>query len=77
MLLVKDNLLREFPVVQWLGLGAFTAGTWVWSLIEELKSRKQQSVAKNKQTKKTTYLNNGASGYELMLRVGKHITKYL
>ena len=28
----------NFPAVQWLGLGAFTAGAWVWSLVWKLRS---------------------------------------
>ena len=34
--------------VQWLGLGAFSAGTQVRSLVGELKSHKPHSVAKKK-----------------------------
>ena len=34
--------------LQWLGLGAFTAGAWVQSLVRELRSRKSSSVAKGK-----------------------------
>ena len=38
--------------VQWLGLGAFTAGVQVQSLIRELRSRKPHHVAKKKKKKK-------------------------
>ena len=34
----------SFIVVQWLGLGAFTARTWVQSLVGELRSRKPHST---------------------------------
>ena len=33
-------------MVQWLGLGAFTAGAWVRSLVGELRSQKPQGAAK-------------------------------
>ena len=33
-------------MVQWLGLGAFTARAWVQSLVRELKFLKLSSVAK-------------------------------
>ena len=42
-------------MVQWLGLGAFTAGflgPWVHSLVNELRSHKPHGVALNKQTNK-------------------------
>ena len=32
--------------VRWLGLCAFTAGTWVWSLVRELRSHKIHGMAK-------------------------------
>ena len=35
-------------VVQWLGLGAFTAVAQVQSLVEELRSRKLHSTTKQK-----------------------------
>ena len=35
-------------VVQWLGLGAFTAMAWVHSLVRELRSRKARGKAKKK-----------------------------
>ena len=35
-------------VVQWLGLGSFTAGAWVQSLVRELRSSKLHCVAKKK-----------------------------
>ena len=47
--------LRSSLVVQWLGLGDFTAGflgPWVQSLVDELRSRKPHGVALNKQTNK-------------------------
>ena len=34
--------------VQWLGLGAFASGAWVWSLVGELISHKLCCVAKKK-----------------------------
>ena len=37
--------------VQWLGLGAFTAGAWVQSLVKELRSCKSCDVAKKKKEK--------------------------
>ena len=37
---------------QWLGLGAFTAGTQVQSLVRELRSCKMCSVAKKEKKKK-------------------------
>ena len=39
-------------MVQWLGLGAFTAGTRVQSLVGELRSHKLCSAAKKKKTTK-------------------------
>ena len=30
--------VRNYLAVQWLGLGAFTAGAWVGSLVRELRS---------------------------------------
>ena len=38
-------------MVQWLGLGAFTAVAWVPSLVEELRSRNPRSMAKKKKKK--------------------------
>ena len=38
-------------VVQWLGLGVFTAGAWVQSLVRELGSYKVSGVAKKKRKK--------------------------
>ena len=35
-------------MVQWLGLGAFTAGAWVRSLVGELRSHKPHSEAGKK-----------------------------
>ena len=34
-------------VVQWLGLGSFTAGAWVQSLVRELRSSKLFGGEKN------------------------------
>ena len=42
------NLPGNPPVVQWSGLSTFTAGAWVQSLMEELRSQKPQDVAKKK-----------------------------
>ena len=39
-------------MVQWLGLGAFTAMAQVQSLVRELRSCKLHSVAKKKKKKK-------------------------
>ena len=39
-------------VVQWLGLGAFTAGPGVQSLVRELRSCKAHGIGKTKQTNK-------------------------
>ena len=35
-------------MIQWVGLGAFTASTWVQSLVGELRSRKPCGMAKKK-----------------------------
>lgn len=32
------KLWWELSVVQWLGVGIFTAGVWVWSLVRKLRS---------------------------------------
>ena len=39
-------------VVQWLGLDAFFAGAWAWSLVRELRSHKLCDVAKLKNKEK-------------------------
>ena len=39
-------------MVQWLGLGTFTAAAWVQSLVGELKSCKLHGVAKKKKKEK-------------------------
>ena len=44
----KYFILWDFLAVQWLGLGAFTAGARVQSLAKKLKSHKQCSMAKRK-----------------------------
>ena len=36
-------------MLQWLGLGAFTAGAWVQSLVRELRSCKPGGAAKKKE----------------------------
>ena len=46
----EDTFLGSSLAVQWLGLGAFTAGVWVRSLARELRSHKPHSVAKKKDT---------------------------
>ena len=47
------RFLGNCLAVQWLGLGAFTAGAQVRSLVGELRSRKPCGTAKtNKQTNK-------------------------
>ena len=40
----KENALRNSLVVQWLGLGAFTFGARVRSLVGELRTHKTCSV---------------------------------
>ena len=37
---IKNKLLGNSLAVQWLGLGTFTARTWVQSLVRELRSCK-------------------------------------
>ena len=45
MLIIKGP--RGSPLaVQWLGLGTFTAGAWVQSLVREVRSHKRCSTAK-------------------------------
>ena len=44
----KKRELGSSLAVQWLGLGAFTAGARVQSLVRELGSRKPRSMAKRK-----------------------------
>ena len=53
-------------MVQWLGLVAFTAVTWVRSLVGELRSRKPRGVAKNKKQNKTKKgcISNNLEGSE-------------
>ena len=43
----KFKRQRNSLVVQWLGLGAFTAGVWVQSPIRELRFHKQATSKKN------------------------------
>ena len=45
-------------MVQWLGLGAVTAGAWVQSLEWELRSCKLRSVAKKKKKIKSISLHD-------------------
>ena len=45
---MKFNSTGDSLVVQWLGLGAFTAGAWVQSLVREQRSCKPHNVAKKK-----------------------------
>ena len=54
---VKGVKPRNSPEVQWLGLGAFTAGAQVQSLVGELKSQKPSGAAKKKK-KKRSKINN-------------------
>ena len=50
--------------VQWLGLGAFTAGAWVQSLIRELRSCKMRhGQNKIKQKLKNKTKGAGTTGY--------------
>ena len=44
-------------VVQWLGLGAFTARAWVRSLVRELSSYKPKGEAKKKKKKQQQHRN--------------------
>ena len=44
----------EFPAVQWLGLGNFTARARVQSLVRELRSHKLSGMAKKKKKRKNT-----------------------
>ena len=44
-------MLSNSLVVQWLGLGAFTAGAWVQSLIGELTFYKPHGMAKKRKKK--------------------------
>ena len=46
--LKKIYICRDSLVVQWLGLGAFTAVAWLQSLVGELRSLTPCSVAKKK-----------------------------
>ena len=64
---VKNSVLGNSFVVQWLGRGTFTA-TWVQSLVWELKSQKLHSTAKKKKSiiKKKTSLLKGNILYYLI-----------
>ena len=48
----KENALGNSLVGQWFGLGAFTARTWVQSLVGELISHKMHSSGIKKKKKK-------------------------
>ena len=63
-------------VVQWLGLDAFFAGAWAWSLVRELRSHKLCDVAKVKkkerkekgrQAKRSQEEQGGSQGGEIFL----------
>ena len=49
---LREKNIGSSLVVQWLGLRAFTAGTWVQCLLEELRSQKLSGAAKKKKKKK-------------------------
>ena len=48
----RQSTVGSSPVVWWLELGAFTAVTWVQSVVGALRSCKLCGVAKNKQKQK-------------------------
>ena len=49
----RNGIFGNSPVIQWLGLHAFTARAWVQSLVGELRSHKPFSVGKKKKKKIT------------------------
>ena len=55
---------REVPVVQWFGHDAFPDGTWVRSLVGELRSRKPHGRVKNKKQHKVDFVHVCAQLYE-------------
>jgi len=42
----EDFFLGDSLVAQWLGLGVFTAGAWIQSLVQKLGSHKPFGMAK-------------------------------
>ena len=44
----KEDVVRSSLVAQWIGLCAFTAVSWVQSLVRELRSYKLHGIAKKK-----------------------------
>ena len=56
-------------MVQWLGLGAFTAGAWVHSLVGELRSRKPHSEVERKKKKNSEKARN-SNGFRHSLTQG-------
>ena len=48
----RQSTVGSSPVVWWLELGAFTAVTWVQSVVEALRSCRLHGVAKNNKKKK-------------------------
>ena len=46
-------------MIKWLGLGAFTVGGQVQSLVRELRSLKLHGLAKKKKKKKIVTLTSG------------------
>ena len=45
----KLSIYRNSPAVQWVGLRAFTAESWVQSPVTELRPHKSLSTAKKNQ----------------------------
>ena len=48
---IKEKKFGNSLVVQWLGLGGFTPGAWLWSLVGELRYHKPHDAAKKKKKK--------------------------
>ena len=67
---MKFNSTGDSLVVQWLGLGAFTAGAWVQSLVREQRSCKPHNVAKKK---KSTEKSHDLDGSKHIFLTSLHI----
>ena len=52
----SKNIHGNSLAVQWLGLGAFTAGAQVQSLVGELRSHKLRGTARKKRKTKRTFM---------------------